>query len=323
MKAKEWKVCFPKAKAGEAGAEIRINKPFHWAKEQWILASVYRCAEGLVLDFCVETEKERLQAFIAKWDLLNEVSHHYSQEQREQIEQEHPLIQQFRVELKLNGQTLKQSGSSMDSWIPLSCLDGKNYPIAAAKRWLEHYQLDGEKGWSFHRCWVPFPEEGKAAGEMLDIRLIRDLVYVAGAVFALPQQGGAMEFCDPVSGRQHRLTVLQIDRGELPLDVSMEEIELPRQYLTMTYTLEPELRGLTVRDTCPADEPRSKSGGRVRRVHAGTVFARPREDGSGRKMWAAASNLRFEAVESVNWQLLFRKKPMEDVLLSVNLSEKL
>ena len=67
----------------------------------------------------------------------------------------------------------------------------------------------------------------------------------------------------------------------------------------------------------------SKPGGRVRGVYAGTVFARTQEDGSGRKIRTVASNLRFEAVENINWQLLFRKKPVEDVLLSVNLSEKI
>ena len=66
--APEWKVTFEGGFWGQsrerAGKELAIGKKFDWAGHHWFIPSVYLCAKGLVVDFCMQVEPAQIQAFM-------------------------------------------------------------------------------------------------------------------------------------------------------------------------------------------------------------------------------------------------------------------
>ena len=71
------------------------------------MPSVYLCAKGIVIDFCMRTEASALRGFMEKWgiDPESDESIDFSRDEREQMEREHPLSLGFTPSLTLNGAT--------------------------------------------------------------------------------------------------------------------------------------------------------------------------------------------------------------------------
>lgn len=109
VRAEEWIVTYDGGfwrNEGNAGIEIPIQKSFCWGEEKWYIPAVYICDKGLVIDYCKQADPVQVKAFIDKWDLLNEGNNHYTKEQQEQIEREHPLHTSFKGRVTLNGYIL-------------------------------------------------------------------------------------------------------------------------------------------------------------------------------------------------------------------------
>lgn len=73
----EWMVSFDggflgSRENGHDGTEIQLDQSFDWAGHHWIVPAAYSCAEGLVVDFCMQTPAEDIRRFIEKWDLSPE-----------------------------------------------------------------------------------------------------------------------------------------------------------------------------------------------------------------------------------------------------------
>lgn len=93
---------------GNIGKEIGINHSFSWGDEKWTVAAVYICDEGLVLDYSVEINLDRLNTFLDKWKLT------------------------------CNGNMLESCSGSSICWIPLSCHADEYIPDTEAKRFVRH-----------------------------------------------------------------------------------------------------------------------------------------------------------------------------------------
>lgn len=150
VRAEEWKVTYDGGfwrNEGNAGIEIPIQKSFCWGEEKWYIPAVYICDKGLVIDYCKQADPVQVKAFIDKWDLLNEGNNHYTKEQQEQIEREHPLHTSFKGRVTLNGYKLQSDHSCGLPWIPESCLaDGLRRETEAIQI-MEHYGLDVSLAW--------------------------------------------------------------------------------------------------------------------------------------------------------------------------------
>ena len=326
---KEWKVSFDGGfwgGDGKPGREVPIGKTFFWGSEKWHIPAAYICDEGLVLDYCMEADPAEIKAFIDKWDLLNEDRNRYTQEQREQMEREHPLYVRFYGRASCNWQRLQNGHGCGVTWLPASCVPDEVLQNDTAKGILTHYGLDATKGWAFHRWSYPW---GNAAGQelyALSVRMERQRENIAGQHFKTPAVGESIVLTHPLTGEAYTLTVHELEQQELPehafRDPSMEH---PNHMLAMSYSLEPDItgRGFMIQDCADGDKPRRKqhTTQEENTVFAAAIGVIGGADGPTAvivgahtpKLHAACSSLRFEPVGEVEWRTVFSEKLMEDI----------
>lgn len=328
----EWKVSFDGGfwgGDGKPGTEVPIGKRFSWGSEKWYIPSVYICGEGLVIDYCMEAEPAVIKAFIDKWDLLNEDRNRYTNEQREQMEREHPLHVRFYGRATCNWERLQNGHSCGVTWLPSSCVPDGIGREDIARGILNHYGLDETKGWAFHRWSYPW---GSAAGHdlyALDLCMERQRENITGQHFITPAVGERISLTHPLTGEVYTLTVHALEQQELPEHAFRDSnLEYPKHLLAMSYSIEPDItgRGFMIQDCDDGDAPRPKKRDPnelepAAFAHAAAIGVIGGADGptamvmgsSTPKRHAACSSLRFEAVEEVTWRAVFSEKRMEDL----------
>ena len=333
VKPTEWKVTYDGgfwSNEGNAGIELPIGKTFCWGEEKWYIPSVYVCDKGLVIDYCKQVDPVEVKAFIDKWDLLNEENHRYTQEQREQIEREHPLHTSFRGHITFNGQKLKNDHVCGLPWIPASCLSDSIVQETEAIRIMEHYGLDDRLAWAMHRTCYRWGEVKNFDVQSLSVRMERNRENIAGQHFKTPAVGESVSLTHPLSGKIYTLTVHEVERQELPDRAFRDtDMEYPSHYLAMSYSLEPDIsgRGFMIQDCAEGERPRQKKRDTnefapVAFCNAAVIGVIGGADGptavimgqSEPKLHAACSSLHFEPVaDEVEWRLIVSEKLLDDV----------
>ena len=327
---KEWRVSFDGGfwgGDGKPGREVPIGKRFCWGSEKWYIPAAYLCDEGLVIDYCMEADPQEVKAFIDKWDLLNESRNHYTQEQREQMEREHPLNANFYGKVTCNWESLQNGHGCGVTWLPASCVPDGTRQDDTAKEILSHYGLDETKGWSFQRWSYPWGEVEGRALNALSVRMERQWENIPGQHVMTPAIGESVTLTHPLTGEGYTLTIHELEQQELPEHLFRDpNLEHPNHLLAMSYSLEPDIsgRGFRLQDCADGDKPRQKkrdpnefetvalaaSVGIIGGADGPTaVIVGARTP----KLHAACSSLYFEAVESVEWRAVFSEKLMEDV----------
>lgn len=243
VRAEEWKVTYDGGfwrNEGNAGIEIPIQKSFCWGEEKWYIPAVYICDKGLVIDYCKQADPVQVKAFIDKWDLLNEGNNHYTKEQQEQIEREHPLHTSFKGRVTLNGYKLQSDHSCGLPWIPESCLaDGLRRETEAIQI-MEHYGLDVSLAWYMQRSSYRWGEVNGLDIQSLTVRMERQRENIAGQHFQTPTVGESISLTHPMTGKIYTLTVHEVEQQELPERAFHDpNMEYPSHYLAMSYSLEP------------------------------------------------------------------------------------
>lgn len=323
----EWKVYFNGDFWGHhgrdhAGEEITLNRSFLWGGKYWLIPAVYLCSQGLVIDICLRAEAQDVQAFIDKWDLYHEHGRRFTQEEQENIRQEHPLGMDIRPRILLGGKTLREKHGSGLTWLPTSCLREGMNPGKDAAAVLEHYGLDPAYGWSISRICFPWATKRKPALHAFRLIMEQKTQEFAGPHFTASTPGETFSLTHPITGKAHLLTVLELQPETLDLSHFQTEYDdFPCHCLGMSYTVTPDLDShqLSLRDTLENDPPKPKEGARSRGGAIG-VFMSPR----GRKrgdspIHTAASALHYEPVEQVQWRTVFYAKTLEDVELEFTL----
>lgn len=284
----------------EEGREIVWNRDFVWGGRRWRLPSLYLFEQGVVLDFLMEAEAEELSAFIEKWDLLHEEERDYTEIQREQIEQEHPLNVRFTAELTLDSIPLQYKGCTSTLWIPTACVGEQQRTDRKMAAAMEHYGLDAEKGWSFCRCRFRFTEGTQSDFQSMELKLQRDEITLFGPSLSAPKAGDRLSFRDPINGQQHMLTVQSI------CSESLEQGNgALAYYQLLTYCVEPQLP-VNLRDVGPSE--------------CGSVPILAAKAQENTKL--ALSSIKREPVTSTDWQLCFPMKGTEDLSLSWTKNER-
>lgn len=303
------------------GQEIAVNQQFVWGGNTWHIPAVYACGAGLVIDFCLEVEAERIRAWQDKWHLYTDKDgEQYSEEEQKQISAENPLNFDFRTEIELNGRTMRQKHGRGYTWLPKSCLaDGvrSDYEIREHRPLMTHYRLDPSKGWAIHRVSLPWATGRKPKLQAFTLRLEQHPVRFAGPRFVVEAAGERFSFLHPVTGETHTFTVLEYESGELDAAYFRDDgLEYPRHYVGMSYSISPDIPSgdkISIQDCDRGDSPRRKnSANGALGSSIGLLFAVPR--GESR---AAASSLYFEPVEHVEWQMTFYEKTLEDLVTTI------
>ena len=328
-KSLEWNVSFDGGfwgGDGKPGKEVIIGKHFSWGSEKWYIPAAYICDEGLVVDYCMEAEPAGVKAFIDKWDLLNEDRNHYTQEQREQMEREHPLNADFYGKITCNWQELQEGHGCGVTWLPASCVPAGVRQNDTAKGILTHYGLDETKAWSFHRWSYPWGNAASHDLYALSVRMERQRENIAGQHFVTPAIGESIILTHPLTGKTYTLTVHELEQQELPEHLFPDSnMEYPNHMISMSYSLDPDItgRGFMIQDCSDGDKPRRKKASTTEEhsVLAAAIGVIGGVDGPtavfmgarAPKLHAACSSLHFEAVEEVEWRAVFSEKLMEDI----------
>lgn len=341
----EWKVYFGggflnQKDHGRAGKELRVEKHFHWGDSDWYLPAVYDCSEGLVLDLCVEASAEKIQTFMKKWNLTDEYGANLSAEEQEQAAREHPLNIDVRAKLAVDGRILRMSRGSGLTWIPESCIPEGTRANRKAKWIVEHYGLDPEKGYGFHRMSFPWGTKNKSGIKSFELMLEASPVALPGIRMKGLKAGDVIRFTHPLTKVEHTLTVHSVEANEIPKQTQHDEpFELPSHYTEMTYALWPDIpdKNVLLKDCCLSDQPRRRepldlAGSDSRdcacsiEIIGGadgptTIFlAKPgkRSDELAAGLHIARSSFHFEPVADVEWRMEFREKLREDVCVPLN-----
>ena len=192
----DWKVYFDGSfwghhGHGRAGREMSVQKWFSWAGRDWFVPSVYLCAKGIVVDFCMRAEASALRGFMEKWgiDPESDESIDFTRDEREQMEREHPLSLAFTPSLILNGAKLRTSHGCGVIFLPEQpgfCADAE--PAMA------HYGLDRAYGWSIRRAAFPFVTKRAPKLKSLAVTMTADEVRIPGAHFRADKAGDTFAF---------------------------------------------------------------------------------------------------------------------------------
>lgn len=332
--SKVWKVYFGSGfwkhhGRDRAGVEISVEKSFVWKDAVWHVPAVYVCKAGLVVDFCIEIEPNRIRQFVKKVEKFGFEDTGLSPEEREALENENPLHIEFRSKVNVNGKEYGFKKGYTLSWIPQSCRTeemgvGEKEEV---QELIAHYALDAERGWVICRHSFPWNYKRKPVIKKLSIMLEPRKTAITALKFKMPEVGDKISVKHPKSGVEHVITIEKIEPQTVKHSgVFQEEWEYPDNFLMMSYTVTPDLSDSEFRitDCRQSDEPRRKRaadgisgacsigiiGGASGPTAVFLSVKKPAED-----LHAACSALRFEPAEEVEWKAVFHVKRCEDIEL--------
>ncbi|MBQ9931160.1 MAG: hypothetical protein IJO79_02310 [Firmicutes bacterium] len=335
-KKKPWKVYFQgnRKKGTWAGTEIPIKKKILWGDEVWHIPAVYSCSQGLVVDLCVEVIPEKVRAFIEKWQLLepgkDRISN-YAPNERMRLELENPLTKSARVKALVNGKELKQKNGSSRCWNP--CLPPEFRDDARVEAYINHYGLDSEKVWVFHRVSLPWVTKNKPKIKRLELVLDPDKADIPGMIFQGAKAGISAVFEHPYTGEKHILTIEEYKEDTFPEETFRDpDMEYPCNFVSMTYSVDPEIpRGeIHLQDLGQGDRPKRRTSA-IKDPYAPEAVSDAAAIGIiggadgpaalilSRKgsLHCDCSSLYFEPPKDLSWQMVFRCKLREPVQISL------
>lgn len=270
----------------KAGDEITVNKSFTWGDMQWYVPAVYACEEGLVVDYCVEIDPEKINSF------------------------------DFSSDLEVNGVKLKQESGYSTSWIPESCRPKGICNENERQQIFDQYQLDQSKGWVIFRHSYKWAGKQKPELKILQVHLEQRPVPITALKWKSPQKGAKILLTHPITGQEHVITVVDIEKQELGMLKQLNEaFEYPKHFTMMTYTVEPEFPQnlFHISDNMQGDSLRRKVPDAPDGAKAIGIIRRNKEA----KLHTACSALHFEPVDEVEWRLVWQVKLWEDVLVGL------
>ena len=313
---------------GRAGEEISVNKHFVCGDEIWYIPAVYSCSKGLVIDFCIEIDPEKVKSFIDKWYFTIENNERLTREIREQMEAENPMESDFMFNLQVNGKTMVSEYGSSVSWIPESCLSEGIKSESESKELINHYGLDETRAWIFRRCSCPWVTKRKPVIKSVKLKSERTPTAIQGIHFKNPSVGDEIKFTHPIHNTEHKLTVISYKKQEFPINgFQNKEYEFPTHHTAMEYTLEPDLSdsNFKVCDCVENESPKRKEQNNFEpqaTYDACVVAVIGGADGptavftssaSNKEQHTALSALRFEPADDIDWKIVFREKLTEDI----------
>lgn len=312
-----------------AGTEIMLDKQFNWAGRLWLVPAAYACGKGLVVDFCMRVDVEDIRNFMEKWNLSpeNDSCENFSEEQQMKMELENPLCFDFSPILALNGKALRPSHSCSVVYNP--CLESQADHDPEAKWVVRHYGLDTSFGWVVYRNAFPWGTTRRPQIRSLSLAMRQQPVQVPGPHFKAQKAGDAFAFLHPLSGIEYTLTVLGLERQEIPSEAfGSDNKRYPTHMVAMRYAISPEpAEKISVCDCADGDRPMEiVPEGKPSCLPAATeevaicviggadgptsiVFG---DDGQGQgKSHVACSSLHFKPAEDVEWRVDFTVKQFE------------
>ena len=294
------------------GKEIAVNKSFTWGGEEWLVPSVYFCGKGLVADMFKKVSVDSFREFIEKFGLdENSDCDGFSDEQQAEIEAENPLNGDIFASIQFGGRKSDMEFSSSDCWNPLFPDSGD-----AAEALLDRYGLDKSFCWLAVRMSIPWRGRKPKKSDSLTLQLRAEKIPVPGVHFKANCPGDKTEFINPVTGKTHILTVMDIKRQSLAQFPHIGKDE-PKFFTLLRVDISPEISkdALLITDCAEGDRthkrplPRNTSAiGIIGGADGPTVIISEYESGH-----TACSSMHFEPEYEPDWCMTFYDKPREDI----------
>lgn len=334
MKRKEWKVYYEGNFWGHhnrdhAGKEIPLHRQFNWAGYHWVIPAAYSCGKGLVMDFCMRVETEKIRSFMERWNLTreNDCCDRFTSEQQQMIELENPLCFHFTPKLLLNGENVKVSHGCAICYNP--CLKDEDYNEPEIMEIIEHYRLDPSYGWVICRSAFPWQRKRRPEITSLSLTMEQQPDQVPGPHFKVQAPGDQCVFFHPVSGDRYTLTVQELEQQKLPSDrLGFEGWIYPDHFIAMSYTLSPDPEErIIVRDCETSDTPIKKESTPMAGQEAGkhgvcSIGIIGGADGPTEMIWGTDStaqsrktysSLHFKPIQDgVEWRIIFCIRKFKD-----------
>ncbi len=332
--APEWKVYFDgnfwrHHGKDRAGTEICIGKEFEWAEHHWLIPAAYSCGKGLVIDFCMRVEPDKICSFMKKWNLNaeNDSCDHFTKEQQMELDMDNPLYLNFIPRLELNGKEMQSSHSCAVTYNP--CLPDGVVNELEAKWAIGHYGLDAAYGWVICRSAFPWIRKRRPEIQTLSLTMEQQRSPIPGPHFKIYAPGDSFSFVHPVSRTEYTLTVHELEQQTLPANsFHSDRWFYPTHFTAMSYTLLPETSAsITISDCDEGDNPLETSLsddlflpssvndaaciGIIGGADGPTslVFGGSKQ----RKLCTACSSLHFEpAQHDIEWRITFHEKRFEN-----------
>lgn len=321
------------------GEEIHLEERFLWNGREVRIPSVYVCEKGLVADFCICIPAKEMEDFLRKWrPRLSDLS----VEEEEQLEWENPMSEDLNVSLSINGEEAESCGGCGVCWYPPRLRDGEKEAVSVGETGgperedeetilMKAYGCSPEESWRFWRMSFGWPGGERTAVRTLSFVFEKGPDHYAGPHFtvSLGEEDQQVEFCHPVTGERHVLTVHGLEPQSLPERTGkrLKFEKIPVHFLRMNYTVEPLLPEgeLTVRDCAESDPPvmkARKGKGGVSVIGGATgptaiFFAGKLEEKPALR--AAFSSVHYEPVDRVEWRMVFQVKGGETKKIEVAL----
>lgn len=326
----EWAVYFnsgygAKGNDDEKGREIAVNKTFKWGNDIHV-PSVYICKKGVVADFCIEVDYEKIKAFIDKYRNMEEAGETMSFLDRERLESENPMNLDFKSELVVNGKRLKCKSSYSIGHIPY--LKEEFGIDSEAVKTLKYYSLNDCKAYRLCRVNYIFNGENIEDIESLELKISAVPTHFYCDKLENPQTGDKVEIVHPRSNKEYLLTVLSVKKDSLE-DLPEDVWKYPNCFTELTYAIEPEVpkENFFIRDISQGDSPIAVSppenvasdGAACIGIIGGTdgptmVMMTAKNDKNER---SAISSLHFTYPETLVWQPIFSEKTKEDMTVTL------
>lgn len=306
------------------GRKTSVNKCFVKDNKNWYIPSFYTCSKGIVLDICIETKTDDFDAFIKKWDLLNEEkAEALSHKERDNIEKENPLEHKFNAEIIKNKKTVRYCHMQSIAYIP------GNTDNKKVARLVNHYKLNDKNCWSFYRFCFPCCTKGKI--NSLNIKITAENESFTAAEF-IAEANDEIKITHPLNGNEYTLKVQSITDEILDLRNSLGgDMLFPENYKIFSFTLFPEIKDnkFRIRDTEISDSPKKRTAdsnkylpdcsasiGIIGGADGPTVlmFGNQKTENT---VHTVCSSLHFEKQEKIKWQFDFIEKIKEDKQVSL------
>ena len=316
-----------------AGKEIRLDQPFDWAGYHWVIPAVYSCSKGLVVDFCMQVDSEKIRKHRETWNLNreNDSPRELTQDQQMQMEWDDPLHFYFNSSLTLNGKELKMSHGCAVSFNP--CLPDGMINELEAKWVIDYYRLDPSYGWVIYRNAFPWSSKRRPEIKSLTLTMEQHPERLPGTHFKVHAPGDSFTFIHPISQKTHTLTVQEIEQQTIPQNHFASPLWIyPTHYIAMSYTISPEpAQSIALFDCNEGDHPveiaPKENSFQPIASNACLVGVIGSVDGPTAivcgtdvldKLHAACSSLHFEPVhDDIEWHLVFYVKQFDDASFSL------
>lgn len=300
-----WKVTFEPN--GPEGQKIPIEKQFPWGDYTVYIPAVYLFEEGLVMDICLEVNREKMEAFLEKWK--DAFGRKPTSQERRQIEAENPLMYRYSRKLRVNGVELKRANGHGNSHIPVDMRPAALRDLST-RHFVEGLELDENKIWAWMQVRHFWEGETVTRIDSLEMDLMQDPYECLGTCFEMPGVGESVTLTQPKTGENYTLTVMDIQRETVKLQPQPDTI-FPDNVIVMSYQTQPELsrKVFYLTDVTDSDKPiktkkTGSSGGTF-----GMILRNPDQ--------YAVSSAHFEPAETVTWQAVFLEKDLEDITVTL------